>query len=55
VFENRVLIVVCFMLVSWLDYSSTLMLEETCSSESSVDFYWTIKQFIEEDRTDRTI
>jgi hypothetical protein len=28
----------CFMLVSYLAYSSTLKMEMTCSSETSIDF-----------------
>jgi hypothetical protein len=40
-----------FMLISWLAYSSTLMMEEACSSEMLVDFKWTTQHYIPEDRT----
>jgi hypothetical protein len=36
------LLATCFMLVSCLAYSLTLKMEATCSSETSVDFKWTI-------------
>jgi hypothetical protein len=45
------LLAACFMLVSFLAYSSTLKLEGPCSSEASVDFHWTIRPYIPEDRT----
>jgi hypothetical protein len=40
-----------FMLVSYLAYSSTLKMEETCSSETSVDFQRATRQYITEYRT----
>jgi hypothetical protein len=40
-----------FTLVSCLIYSSTLMMEGKCSSETSVDFQWTTQHYIPEDRT----
>jgi hypothetical protein len=39
------------MLVSYLDYSSTLKIEATCSSETSVHFQRTTRRCIPEDRT----
>jgi hypothetical protein len=41
----------CFMLVSCLVYSSTMELEATRSSETSVDFRRTRRRYIPEDRT----
>jgi hypothetical protein len=41
----------CFALVSWLTYFSTLRMEATCSSETSVDFQRTTRRYIPEDRT----
>jgi hypothetical protein len=41
---------ICFSLVSCLAYSSTLMMEAACSSETSVDFQWTTQCYIPEDR-----
>jgi hypothetical protein len=38
-------------LVSCLVYSSTLKMEATCSSETSVDLQWTTRRYIPEDRT----
>jgi hypothetical protein len=38
------------MLISCLVYSSILMMEATCSSETSVDFQWTTRRNIPEDR-----
>jgi hypothetical protein len=35
---SRALLSACFMLISCLVYSSTLKMEATCSSETSVDF-----------------
>jgi hypothetical protein len=40
----------CFMLVSCLAYSSTLKMEATCSSETSVDFQRTTVRCIPEDK-----
>jgi hypothetical protein len=40
-----------FMLVSCLVYSSTMNIEVTSSSETSVDFRWTTQNYIPEDRT----
>jgi hypothetical protein len=34
------LLAACFMLVSWLDFSSTLKTEATCSSETPLDLQW---------------
>jgi hypothetical protein len=41
----------CFGLVSCLSYSSTLKMEGTCSSETSVDFQLSTWRYISEDRT----
>jgi hypothetical protein len=43
------------MLVSCLAYSSTLTMEPTCSSETSIDFYRTIQRYITEERNLQTI
>jgi hypothetical protein len=40
-----------FILVSCLGYSSTLEMEATCFSETSVDFEWTTRRYIPEGRT----
>jgi hypothetical protein len=40
----------CFTLVSYLFYSSTLKMEATCSSKSSVDFRRTTRRCIPEGR-----
>jgi hypothetical protein len=37
--RNTSLLATCFTLVSCLDYSATLNMEATCSSETSVDFH----------------
>jgi hypothetical protein len=39
-----------FTQVSCLAYSSTLKMEATCSSETSLDFHWTTRRYIPEDR-----
>jgi hypothetical protein len=44
-------LVTCFMLVSCLTYSSTLKTEETCLSETSVDFQRTTMHYVTKDRT----
>jgi hypothetical protein len=41
----------CFILVSCLAYSSTLKMETTCSSETSVDFHRTTLRYIPKHRT----
>jgi hypothetical protein len=41
----------CYALVSCLAYSSTLKMEATCSSETSVEFQRTIRRYTPEDRT----
>jgi hypothetical protein len=41
----------CFMLVSCLAYFSTLNMEASCSSETSVDFQLTKRRYIPENRT----
>jgi hypothetical protein len=41
----------CFMLVSWLAYSSTLKLKVTCSPKTSADFQWTTWPYFPDDRT----
>jgi hypothetical protein len=48
---SRVRLATCFMLVSCLAYSSTSKMNTTCSSETSVDFQWTARRYIPEDRT----
>jgi hypothetical protein len=45
------LLVTCFILVSCLDYSSTLKMEATCSPETSVNCQRTTRCYIPEDRT----
>jgi hypothetical protein len=47
----RVLLAVCFMLVSCLAYSSTLKREVICSSETPVDFQRTTWRYIPKVRT----
>jgi hypothetical protein len=42
------------LLISCLAYSSTLMNEATCSSETSVDFQRTARRYIPEDGTFHT-
>jgi hypothetical protein len=49
--RNPALLENCFMLVSCLAYSSTLKLEETCSSETPADFQRTTRRYIPEDGT----
>jgi hypothetical protein len=49
--NQRALFAACFTLVSCLAYTSTLKMEETCSSETSVDFQQTTLSNIPEDRT----
>jgi hypothetical protein len=44
------LLATCFMLVSFLAYSSTVNMEATCSSETSVEFQRTTRRYIPEDR-----
>jgi hypothetical protein len=41
---------ICFTLVSCLCHSSTLKMEATCSSETSLDFQRTTRRCILEDR-----
>jgi hypothetical protein len=48
---NRARTSSAFTLDSCLAYSSTLKTEETCPSETSVDFQRTTRQYIPEDRT----
>jgi hypothetical protein len=48
---SRALLATCFMLVSFLVYSSTLKTEVTCSSETPVVFQRTTWRYIPEDRT----
>jgi hypothetical protein len=45
---NRALIATFFKLVYFLAYSSTLKMEATCSSETSVDFHGTTSSKIPE-------
>jgi hypothetical protein len=45
------LLAACFTLVSCLGYYSTMKMEATCSSETSVDFQPTTRRYIPEDRT----
>jgi hypothetical protein len=47
----RVLLAICFMLVSCLAYSSTLKIEVTCSYKMSVDFQRTTRCYVPQDRT----
>jgi hypothetical protein len=48
---SRGLLVICFMLVSFLVYPSTLKMKAMCSSETSVDFQRTIGRYIPNDWT----
>jgi hypothetical protein len=48
--SKQSLLATCFMLISCLVYSLTLMMEMTCSSETSVDFQWMTQHYIPEDR-----
>jgi hypothetical protein len=48
---SRALLVVSFTLVSCLTYSSTLKMEVTCSSDTSVDLQRTTRRYIPEDWT----
>jgi hypothetical protein len=48
--KKPALLVTCFMLVSFLAYSSTLKIEAACFSETSVDFQRTTRRYIPEDR-----
>jgi hypothetical protein len=48
--KNRFL-AACFMLPSTLAYLSTLKMEETCPTETSVDFQRIIRCYLPEDRT----
>jgi hypothetical protein len=48
--KNRFL-ATCLMLVSSLAYSSTLKMEETCQTETSVDFQRITRCYIPEDRS----
>jgi hypothetical protein len=43
----------CLILVPCLAYSSTLKMEETRSSGTSVDFQWTAWRYIAEDKSPR--
>jgi hypothetical protein len=45
------LLATCSMLDSCMAYSSNLKMEATCSFETSVDFQWTTRRYIPEDRT----
>jgi hypothetical protein len=45
------MIAICFMLVSCLAYSSTVKMEESCSSETSFNFWWTSLHYNPESRT----
>jgi hypothetical protein len=40
-------LVICFMLVSCLAYSSTPKMEENCSSKTSVEFQWAVWRHIQ--------
>jgi hypothetical protein len=48
---RRAMLATCFTLVSYLLYSSTLTMEVTCSSETSVEFQQTTQRYSPEDRT----
>jgi hypothetical protein len=41
----------CFMLVSGLAFTSTLKMEATCFSETSIDFHRTTRHSVPDDRT----
>jgi hypothetical protein len=47
----RALLTACFMLVSCFACSSILKMETTRSSETPIDFQWTIRRYIPENRT----
>jgi hypothetical protein len=42
----KALLVTRFMLIFCLGYSSTLKMEASCSSETSVNFQWTARHYI---------
>jgi hypothetical protein len=48
---KQTLLTTCFMLVSCVAYSSTLKMEETCSSERALGFQRTTWRYIPEDKT----
>jgi hypothetical protein len=45
----------CYLLVSYLNYSSILKMETACSSEASFDFKQTTRRYVPEDRTFRNL
>jgi hypothetical protein len=47
----KVCLTPAFTLVSFPAYSSTLKKEAMCSSETMVDFQWTTRRYIPEDKT----
>jgi REP element-mobilizing transposase RayT len=49
--QGRRMLAICLTLVSCMDYSSTLKMEATCSSASSVDFQQTKWRYISKCRT----
>jgi ABC-type uncharacterized transport system permease subunit len=48
---NQAVLGTCFVLVSCLVYSLILKVEVICSSETSVDFQWSVQSCNPEDRT----
>jgi hypothetical protein len=53
--KHEALLATCFMLVSCLAYSSSMMMEVTFSSDTIVDFQQTMQHYATEDKTVRTI
>jgi hypothetical protein len=47
----HLLLVTCFMLISWFAYSSILTVETICSSETTVDYHRTAPHCIPKDVT----
>lgn len=51
----RTLLAACLFLISYLTYSSTLLMREKRSSETSVDFYQIALRYILEESTPHRI
>jgi hypothetical protein len=48
--DSRALLHTSFALLSCFDYSSTLKMEAKCPSGTSVDFEWTARRYVPEER-----
>jgi hypothetical protein len=53
--HEAALLVTCFILVSYLTYSSTLKMEATCYSPTSIDFQQTTLRYIPEKKTSHNV